>query len=143
MNPGPDALIIWLRIAAVAQLAIAVLNVALPRLMRWTEDLARIPLLIREVFYVHAWFISVTLAIFGVMTLRFAGEIAAVTNPVCQWLAGAIGLFWGIRTVLQVAYYSGSHWRGRPLRTALHIALLATYGGLTLVYSLAALRDGP
>ena len=142
MHPDANTLLICLRVAAVAQLAIAVLNVALPRLMRWTEDLARLPLLIREVFYVHVWFISVTLAIFGVMTLRFAGEIAAVTNPVCQWLAGAIGLFWGIRTVLQVTYYSGSHWRGRPVRTALHIALLATYGGLTLVYFLAAFRSG-
>ncbi len=129
-----------LQLAAVAQLAIAALNFALPQLLRWQTDLARLPLLMREVFHVHAWFISVTLAIFGVMTLRFAGEMAAATNPACLWLAGAIGIFWAIRSVLQVAYYSASHWRGRPGRTAMHIALLATYGGLTLVYSLAALR---
>lgn len=131
-----DALILWLRIAAVTQLAIAALNVGLPRILRWTGDLARLPLLLREVFYVHAWFISATLAIFGVMTLRFAGEMG--TNPACRWLAGGIAMFWLSRTVVQVAYYSASHWRGRPVRTAIHIALVTTYGGLALVYSLAA-----
>ena len=142
MHVVSDALTVLLRIVGVAQLAIAALNLALPRVMRWTEDLARLPLLIREVFHVHAWFISATLGIFGVLTLRFAGEMTAGANPVCHWLAGAIGLFWAIRTVLQVTYYSASHWRGRPFRTVLHIVALATYGILALVYLLAAFRGG-
>ena len=91
-------------------------------------------LLVREVFRVHAWFISITLAIFGVMTWRFSHEMANGTNPVCQWLAGGIGSFWAVRTVLQVFYYSSSHWRGQLGRTLIHIALLFLYGGFAAVY---------
>jgi len=127
-------LIPWLRLAAAAQLGIALLNLALPRLMRWRDDLNRMPLLIREVFHVHAWFISVTLTIFAVMTWRFAGEMT--TNAACRWLAVGIGLFWALRAMLQLSYYSSSHWRGQVGRTAIHITLLLIYGGFGVVYLL-------
>ena len=74
--------------------------------------------------------------------MRFADAMAASGNEACRWLTAAIGIFWAIRTVLQVTYYSRSHWQGRPFRTALHIALLVTYGNLALVYSIAAFRTG-
>src|SRR6266700_1843325 len=106
MNVFSSQLPVLLPIAAALQLGVAVLNLFLIRLLHWREGLSRTPLLLREVFQVHVWFISVTLAIFGVMTWRFAGDIASGQNTVAQWLAAGIGLFWGIRTVLQVIYYS-------------------------------------
>jgi hypothetical protein len=123
-----------LLIAASAQLAVAVLNLFLVRLLKWREELLRLPLLLREVFQVHKWFISVSLTIFAVLTWRFVGEIARHEEPVFQWLAGCIGIFWAIRTVLQIAYYSSSHWRGKFGRTLIHIVLLAMYGGLAGLY---------
>ena len=127
-----------LQFAAAFQLAIAALNLFLVPLLKWREDLARMPLLLREVFQVHAWFISITLAIFAAMTWRFASEMAVHANPVCQWLAASIGVFWGIRTVLQAGYYSSSHWRGQPGRTLAHVGLLMLYGGFAAVYLWAA-----
>ena len=72
----------------------------------------------------------------------------ARTNPVVnnyktkdgRWLAAGIGMFWAIRTLLQMAYYSSSHWRGRPERTAIHIGLLLLYGGFAAVYFWSACR---
>jgi hypothetical protein len=129
-------------LAAVAQLGIAALNLFLPRLLGWKDDLARMPLLIREVFHVHAWFISVTLTIFAVMTWRFAGAMAVGASEECRWLAVCIGVFWAIRTVLQVTYYNSSHWRGRPGRTVIHVALLLIYGGFATTYLLAGFGTG-
>lgn len=129
---------LFLCLAAVLQLAVAALNLFLIRIFKWREDLARMPLLLREVVQVHAWFISITLAIFGVLTWRFAPEMASRANPVCRWLAASIGLFWAVRTVLQVAYYSSSHWRGKPGRTLIHGVLLMMYGGFALLYLWAA-----
>src|SRR6266446_10426613 len=117
-----------LQLAAILQLGIAVLNLFLVRLLKWKEEVARMPLLLREVFQVHAWFISVTLTIFAAMTWRFAAEMAGHANPTCQWLAAGIGLFWATRIVLQVTYYSSSHWRGQTGRTLAHLALLIVYG---------------
>ena len=133
-------LTIWLQTAAAIQLAVAILNLFLVRILNWKEELARLPLLIREVFQVHSWFISLTLLIFAAMTWRFAGETAQTLDPFCRSMAAAIGIFWGTRFVLQFVYYSGSHWRGRLERTLIHLALLLTYGGLAAVYLTAAFR---
>jgi hypothetical protein len=129
-----------LQSAAVLQLGIALLNLFLVRLLKWREELARMQLLLREVFHVHAWFISITLAIFAGMTWRFATEMSAGVNPVCQWLAAGIGSFWAIRVVVQVAYYSSSHWRGQLTRTLIHLLVLVSYGGLAVVYWWSAFR---
>ncbi|HEX4084857.1 MAG TPA: hypothetical protein VHY22_08105 [Chthoniobacteraceae bacterium] len=125
-----------LLLAAFGQVCIAALNYSLIRIMGWREPLERLPLLVREVFQVHVWFISITLLIFAAFTVRFAGAMAA--EP-CRWMACAVGVFWAIRTVLQVVYYSGSHWHGLPGRTAVHITLLAVYGGFAAVYLTAGI----
>src|SRR5437867_10637785 len=115
-----------LQLAAAIQVAIALLNLFLVRLLHWRQDVARMPLLLREVFQVHAWFISITLAIFATMTWRFAGDMAGGADPMCQWLAAGIGIFWAIRTGLQIAYYSSRHWRGEAIRRLLHLDMAVT-----------------
>ena len=129
-----------LLLAAALQLAVAVLNFSLVRIMRWDADLARMPLLVREVFRIHVWFISITLAIFAVLTWRFAGEMAAGSSELARWLAAAIGIFWAARSILQWTHYSRSHWRGDPPRTLIHWLLFAGYGGFAAAYFLAAFR---
>ena len=129
--------VFWLQIAGASQLGIALLNLFLARILGWKADLDRAPQLLREVFHVHAWFISLTLTIFAIMTWRFAAEMR--TNPACRWLAAGIGLFWALRTILQITYYSSSHWRGLPGRTLIHITLLLIYGGFAVLYLLTAL----
>lgn len=124
--------------AAVGQIAIAVINLRLDRLLHWDNDLAKLPLLLREVFTVHKWFISLILVLFGVITIRFATEFATGTQELAAWLAAGIGLFWLIRTFIQWGYYDWSHWRGQPARIAVHWILTVAYGGCSAVYLTAA-----
>jgi len=138
MNSLIGLLELGLRVAAVVQLSVAVLNLGLIRIMKWKPDLERMPLLIREVFRIHCYFISITLTIFGVITWRFANEIAAAANPMGIWLAIGIGAFWLIRSVMQWLHYSPSHWRGDRSRTLIHFALFFGYGALATVYLAAA-----
>jgi hypothetical protein len=135
-----DHLELFLRLAALAQLGVAVLNLFLVRIMKWEGDLAIAPLLIREVFQIHIYFISITLAIFGGLTWCFAGEFATGANPLCAWLALGIGAFWGIRSVMQWSHYSSVHWRGDKARTAIHWMLFLGYGVFAAVYFTAAGR---
>ncbi len=134
----PSLLELGLRAAAIAQFGIALLNFSLVRIMKWKPDLDRLPLLIREVFQVHLIFISVTVATFAVLTWRFAREMATGTSPIAVWLAAAIGIFWGIRAVMQWTFYSRSHWQGDAARTLMHWLLFLGYGALALVYLGAA-----
>jgi hypothetical protein len=133
--------LVWsLEAAAIVQVGIALLNLRLVRILDWEQELSKVPLLMREVFHVHAWFISVTLMIFGAMTWRFAAELARGGDSMGRWLAAGIGAFWTIRAVLQVTYYSGSHWRGQLGRTVVHVLLLLVYGGLGALYLRTALN---
>lgn len=127
-----------LRIAAAVQLGVAVLNLFLIRIMNWEPDLARAPLLIREVFHIHVHFISITLAIFGVLTWRFAADFARGANPLGVWMAIGIALFWGARSIMQWLHYSAEHWRGNPGRTAINWALFLGYGAIATTYAAAA-----
>ena len=127
-----------LRVVALVQFAVAILNLFLIRIMKWKPDLERAPLLIREVFRIHVVFISITLSIFGVLTWRFADEIARASSPLTIWLAITIGLFWLIRSAMQWLHYSASHWRGDALRTVIHWALFLGYGAMATVYLTAA-----
>jgi hypothetical protein len=129
---------IALRAAALAQFAVAILNLFLIRIMKWKSDLDRAPLLIREAFRIHVVFISITLSIFGALTWRFAHEIARAASPLAIWLAGTIGLFWLIRSAMQWLHYSASHWRGDALRTVIHWTLFFGYGAMAFVYFAAA-----
>ena len=127
-----------LRLVALAQFAVAILNLFLIRIMKWKPDLDRTPLLIREVFRIHVVFISIALSIFAALTWRFAVEIADALSPLAIWLAAAIGLFWLVRSAMQWLHYSASHWRGDALRTLIHWALFLGYGVMAVVYLAAA-----
>ena len=131
-------LTLLLQVAAIVQLIVASLNLGLTRLLGWKHELERMPPLMSQVFHVHSWFISLTLVIFAVLTWRFASEMAAGDSDVATWLAGAIGTFWGVRTLFQVFYYSPSHWRSRRGPTVVHVVLLLVYGSMSAVYLLAA-----
>ena len=135
MNPsGLISLETALRAVALAQFAVAILNLFLIRIMKWKPDLERAPLLIGEVFRIHVVFNSITLSIFGVLTWRFAHEIARAASPLTIWLAVAIGLFWVVRSAMQWLHYSASHWHGNSLRTSIHWALFLGYGAIAVVY---------
>src|SRR5207248_11028344 len=127
-----------LRLVALAQFAVAILNLFLIRIMKWKPDLESAPLLIREVFRIHIVFISITLSIFAALTWRFAHEIARAASPLAIWLAVAIGLFWFVRSIMQWLHYSANHWRGNFLRTFIHWALFLGYGAMAIVYFAAA-----
>lgn len=126
--------------AALGQLAIAALNLRLDKLLHWERELQTLSPLLRKVFYVHKWFISITLLIFAVLTLRFAGPMASGDLELGRWLAAGIGGFWLMRTGIQWLYYDRRHWVGQPGRTAIHWTLTLCYGGCALVYLLAAFR---
>ena len=146
MNPlfaSNSTLELALRAAALAQFAVAILNLFLIRIMKWKPDLDRAPLLIREVFRIHVFFLSITLSIFAALTWRFAHEIASAASPLAIWLAVAIGLFWVVRSAMQWLHYSASHWRGDTLRTVIHWTLFLGYGAMATVYFAAVFwRNG-
>lgn len=135
-----DTHILLLHAAAVGQLLLVPLNLALPRLLNWNPELERVSLLVREIFKVHAIFITLICGIFGVLTWRFAERWVSAPDAMSRWFCGAVGLFWGLRSVMQWTHYSQSHWRGHRERTWIHWTVFTVYALWAALYAATAGR---
>ncbi len=126
--------------AAVLQIAVAVLGTQLVRILDWRASLDAMPLLIRQVFLVHSAFISITLVLFAVWTglIVFDQARPAAPDALARAVLLGIAVFWGVRAVIQVAYYSPAHWRGQRGRTIIHAVFLVMYSGFCISYGAAA-----
>lgn len=119
---------------ATGQALVALLNLNLVSILGWKAEVSRMSTLVREVFQIHTWFISLTLFIFAIMTWRFGPVMISGEEATARWLAMAIGAFWGLRAVLQVTHYSAAHWRGDSARTIIHYTLLFVYAAWAAIY---------
>src|SRR5438128_8193210 len=89
VNTPGSSLAVLLRAAAVAQIAMVVVNLSLVRVLWLHDGLTRWPATVRELFVVHLLCISLLVLTISVLTLRFVREIANQAHAFCRWLAGA------------------------------------------------------
>jgi hypothetical protein len=128
-----------LRLVGVALIGMGLLHVVLPRILNWPGDLGGTSLLTRQVSYAHLFFIGLTCVLLGALPLTFARELLS-GDPLPTVLLYGQTLFWGLRWVMEFAYFSPRLWRGHRLRTAGHIALSALWTWVTAVFALATVH---
>ena len=100
-----------MRIIGLLMLALAAANAALPGRLRWREELARLSLLNRQVFLVHAGFVVLITVLLGSMCVLYARELLEET-PLARAMIIGLGAFWGARFLVQVVLCTRSTWRG-------------------------------
>jgi hypothetical protein len=125
--------------AGVGQLILVVASLAIPRVLRWPEDLARLRPLTRQVFWTYAGYIWVTNLSFGLVS-AFAPRWLLDRTPLAGAVCGFIATYWGARVVIQFAYFERAD-APQGLRYTLgEAALVVLFVGLTLVYGGLAAR---
>lgn len=128
-----------LRVAGAVLLCLAASHLVLPRAMGWNVELRGVSLLTRQVSYVHAYFIGLLCAMFGLVAALFPSDLLARDPLVAPILVGAVAV-WGSRLVVQLFVFDSSLWRGRALTVAGHLAFVALWSYLTLVFAWALFR---
>ncbi|MFF2043604.1 hypothetical protein ACFVVX_24615 [Kitasatospora sp. NPDC058170] len=123
-----------LRLVGAVLVGVGLFHALLPRVIGWPADLAGTTLLTRQVSYAHLFFIALTCVLLGLLPLCLAPDLLAGTPLGTALLAGQV-LFWGIRWLLEFAYFSPGLWRGDALRTAGHIALSVLWTWVTAVFA--------
>jgi hypothetical protein len=133
-------LALWL--AALAHFCILGASFQVPGRLRWREELPRLSSLNRKLMWTYGGFTVFAIISFGTLTFflhdeMLWGERAAIG------LALYIGLFWGLRLVVDLFYFSHTDWpRGRGLRAGhfllrfAFVCLTSTYLGLVLMHIL-------
>src|SRR5207248_5734634 len=115
------AIVIQLRVTGAMIALLVLVNLVVPRRFHWREEMARLSLLNRQVFQVHAIFLIVTLALFSALLLTTAPSLLEPT-PLARAVLAGLTIFWALRMLVQWFYYSPEIWRGHRFNTMMHVA---------------------
>lgn len=132
-------LTLHLRIVGALLLLLAVCHAFFNRYFKWSRELACVSLFTRRVFFVHAFFIALTVALAGVGSILYSGALLQ-RNPLSRAILAALVTFWLCRLFAQFFAYDAEIWRGNRLRTSMHFLFSLLWCYVTAVYGLALIR---
>ena len=136
----PDAIEIHLRAVGCLMLGIAALSVYVPRRFGWGAEIQRLTLLTRQVFVVHAAFVSVAVLLLGLLFACYAGALVE-PGPLPRAVLAGMLVMWGARLLAQWFYYDARLWRGNRLHTAMHVLFSGIYTYFVTVFTIALLAQ--
>jgi len=132
----PSTLEHHLRLVGVLMLGIAALSLYVPRRFGWGGEIQRLTLLTRQVFVVHAAFVSVVVLLLGLLHACYAGALVA-PGPLPRALLAGMLVMWGARLLAQFFYYDARLWRGNRLHTAMHVLFSGIYSYFVIIFAAA------
>ena len=124
-----DTAIRLLWIAGAIHAGIVLANAALPGRLRVRENLADLPVFLKQIFYVHWIYIVLVVGVFSVLCFRFARDLAGA-SPLGRFLSAFICGFWLLRIFLQCLYYDRGVRRANRVLDSLYILSLIALTGI-------------
>ena len=124
-------------LAGAGQLCVLVASALVPLRLNWRRDLAVLPRLHQQLFWVYGGYVVLSIVALGVISLLNASELASGTGlarAVCAYTA----VFWGIRLSLQTVLDARPHLTKWWLKAGYHL-LTVLFAAFTGIYAYAAL----
>lgn len=121
-----------LKIIGVLLIALALVHVIFPKYFHWKKELNMLSLINKQMMQVHTLFIAITVLLIGFLCFTSANEI--VTTNLGKRISLGLGIFWGIRLIIQLFGYSSKLWKGKIFETAVHILFSMLWFYLTWVF---------
>ena len=132
-------------LAAIGQLVLIVASLAIPRVLGWRAETAKLRPLTRQVFWTYAAYIWATNLSFGLVSLHPAWLLDG--SPLAAGVTGFISAYWIGRVGIQFFYFDRSDAPSGPAVRLAEVGLVALFVYLAAVYSAATLfnlgRIGP
>jgi hypothetical protein len=123
--------------AGIGQLVLILASLAIPRVLHWREDTAKLRPLTRQVFWTYAAYIWCTNLTFGLVSLR--PDWLLDRSPLAGCVTGFITAYWVGRVIIQFFYFDRSDApAGLHIRLA-EVALVGLFLFLSAVYAAALL----
>ena len=121
-----------LKIIGILLTILALVHVIFPKYFNWESELKSLSLVNRQMMQVHTFFIALVVLLMGILCLTSATEL--IQTNLGQRISLGLGIFWGVRLLIQFFGYSSELWKGKKLETTIHIlfSLLWTY--LTFIF---------
>jgi hypothetical protein len=126
-----------LQIVGLLQIALALLHGAFPKRFGWKQEFASVSVLSRQIMYVHTFFVALIVFLMGVLCFTSAPDL--INTSLGKRVCLGLGVFWGLRLLIQFFGYSSELWRGKRLETSIHIIFSALWVYLTATFLIATL----
>src|SRR5258707_1226190 len=98
----------WLLfVAGCGQIVLIVASLAIPRVLGWREDTAKLRILTRQVFWTYALYIWGTNLAFALVSLRSSWLLDR--SPLAACLTGFVTVWWAGRLLIQFFYFDRNH----------------------------------
>jgi hypothetical protein len=120
-------------LAGVGQLALVAVSAAIPRVLRWREETAKLRPLLQQVFWTYAAYILCTNLAFGLVS-ALAPSWLLDRSPLAAAVTGFMTVYWGARLVLQLFCFDRRDVPPGAAFRAAEGALVALFLYLTVVY---------
>jgi hypothetical protein len=124
-------------LAGLAQLGLALGSLAIPRVLRWSEDTAKLRPLTRQVFWTYAAYIWATNVSFGLLS-TLAPDALLDRSPLARIICGYITAYWASRLLVQFFYFDRSQAPAGRFFTVAEALLVGLFALLTAVYGYVA-----
>jgi hypothetical protein len=126
-----------LKTTGILLIILALVHIAFPRYFDWKGDFKDCSLINKQMMYVHAFFVAVTVFLMGMICLICAEDI--VHTRLGKRVSFGLFIFWALRLVIQFFVYSPNLWKGKRFETAMHILFSLLWIYLTVVFLLVYL----
>lgn len=132
--------------AGVGQLVLVAGSLAIPRVLGWAEETAKLRPLTRQVFWTYAAYIWFTNLCFGLVS-ALAPDWLLDRSPLAGAVTAFITAYWAIRVAVQFLYFDRSDVPPGWLPRVGEVVLVSLFLFLTVVYGTVTAfhltRNGP
>lgn len=134
-------LYIHLQIVGILLMVLGLSHIFFDRFFGWKQDLAAASLLTRQVFFVHNFFIGLTVMLGGAATF-FCTKALLHPDALSHAVLAGMAVFWLCRLLAQFVAYDSAIWRGDRFRTFMHVGCSLLWCYVTSTYGIALLTVG-
>jgi hypothetical protein len=123
---------IHLRIAGCLLIILALMHVIIPTYFKWKEQAAPLPLITRQILYIHTFFIGLTVLLMGLLCVTCADLL--LSTDLGRLICLGLFVFWFARLIFQFWGYSSRNWKGKRFETIVHVLFSIVWTYLSAVF---------
>jgi hypothetical protein len=123
--------------AGFGQLSILFASLQAPVRLNWRRELAALPRVHRQMHWVYAGYVVLSIVAFGLISITNADALAG-GSPLARGVCAYIAVFWGIRLSLQAVFDMRAYLTRRWMKVG-YALLTVMFAAFTAVYAWAAL----
>jgi hypothetical protein len=90
--------------AGISQIILVAGSLAVPFLLNWKQELSKVAVLIRQMFWVYSGYIMITNLSFGVLSVLWP-EALLEGSVLSRAVTFFIAIYWGARVAIQFIYF--------------------------------------